>query len=128
MPEYLTEYPRYPRLNYFSIGGFSHHLPLETVNVALSKYYMVISVMCVLQQENIIAISIVRYSLQCKVVKPTRSSTFVGAFLSRRAHTYTAAAGCGGHSMRPSDPWHFDWDPQFLQSEQGIKVLIWRER
>ena len=62
-----------------------------------------------------------RYINCLVVLKPTRSSTFVGAFLSRRAHTYTAAAGCGGHSMRPSDPWHFDWDPQFLQSEQGDK-------
>ena len=33
-------------------------------------------------------------------------------------HTYTT--GCGGHSIA-SDLWHFDWTPQFLQSEQEDK-------
>ena len=36
MSEYLTEYPRYPRLNYFSIGGFSHQFSLGTCVIFIS--------------------------------------------------------------------------------------------
>ena len=39
MSEYLTEYPRYPRLNYFSITEFSQHFPRETVNVATCVFF-----------------------------------------------------------------------------------------
>ena len=46
-----------------------------------------------------------------------RSSTLVVAFLSGPAHLHSWVWLVG----KAFHPWHFDWTPQFLQSEQGDK-------
>ena len=60
---------------------------------------------------------IVVYSLQ-RLSSKIKEEVHIGGSIPFWTSKHTYTAGCSWWAFHP---WHFDWTPQFLQSEQGDK-------